>query len=228
LQTGGETRYFEVRTFPLCTARDEDAIGRAAILADTTAQARLLHELRQHADTDPLTGIANRRRFLEVLSQELLRAARYSLPLSMLMVDLDDFKLVNDQFGHPTGDSVLCAAVTRMAACLRTSDLLARFGGEEFAILLPVTGPAGAMEAAERIRSTLRNATVDVNGRSISITASIGVASLDKAKDDQTEHLIEQADQALYLAKAAGRDRIECWSEAPQRRGEEQLATPLP
>lgn len=210
LQTGDETRYFDVRTFPLRAARNEDAIGRAAILADTTAQVRLVHKLRQHAETDPLTGIANRRRFLEVLSQEHRRAVRYSLPLSMLMVDLDDFKLVNDRFGHPTGDSVLCAAVVRMAACLRTSDLLARLGGEEFAILLPVTGRAGAMEAAERIRNTLRDSTIDVNGHSIPITASVGVASLDKAEGDQPEQLIEQADHALYLAKAAGRDRIEC------------------
>jgi len=202
---------FEVRTWLLngaAATRGRSRLGRAVIFADVTAQVRLREELRRRSETDSLTGVANRRRFLQALEMECLRYARGHLPFSVLMIDLDHFKKINDRFGHPAGDAVLRAIAEGMLGSLRKTDLLARFGGEEFAVLLPETGAEGAAVIAERLRAEAGKRPVRVEGSSIVVTVSVGVASHTSDEAAAPGVLLKRADLALYRAKASGRDCV--------------------
>lgn len=164
---------------------------------------------RDHAIRDPLTRSYNRRYFREVLNRELARIERYGGSSSLLMVDIDHFKALNDQFGHLAGDRVLRNAVALFSSHLRESDLIFRYGGEEFALLLPATDAEAALRVAEKLRECLRENKIlqASQNEAVTITASIGVASA--PVDAQTfEGLVACADQALYKAKAIGRDRV--------------------
>ena len=172
-------------------------------LAVTNSEAE--HRLRALAATDPLTGLANHRQFQERLSAEVARASRYGHPLSLVLLDLDRFKRVNDRHGHQTGDSVLAEVARRMAQIARGGDLAARVGGEEFAWLLPETDAVGALTLAERMRAAVETEPFDVAGQ---LTASLGVAALGAAGDGGD--LFRRADGALRWAKLAGRNRSEC------------------
>ncbi|HEX6699811.1 MAG TPA: GGDEF domain-containing protein, partial [Gaiellaceae bacterium] len=170
--------------------------------------ARLHGLVKAQAVTDELTGLSNRRRFMEVLELELKRSDRFESPLALVLADLDDFKLVNDRFGHQTGDDVLRALSGVLRASLRADvDLPARLGGEEFAVLLPETDALGAQGLAERLREEL--AALELQGpgeQLLSVTASFGVAVYpDAASGDE---LLTLADAALYAAKAAGKNRV--------------------
>lgn len=164
-------------------------------------------ELERQARTDPLTGAINRREFARIAGEELARHARLGKPLSVLMLDLDHFKSVNDRFGHSAGDAVLVEVTHRTQAVLRSYDRLARTGGEEFCILLPEASPDEAQAIAERVRSTLSAKPIDANGSSVTITTSIGIANA-KVGELQIEGLMQRADAALYSAKNAGRNRV--------------------
>jgi diguanylate cyclase (GGDEF)-like protein len=204
--------FFEVRTWPLFTSYSNASsrkVGRAVILADITAQVHLREELRQSAETDPLTGIANRRRFYQALEIECLRFTRGHAPLSLLMIDLDFFKDVNDQFGHPAGDAVLRCVAGLLVSLVRKTDLPARYGGEEFAVLLSETRGEGALVIAERIRATVCKHVFEVEGRPIRVTVSVGVASHANDQEVKPDILLKKADLALYRAKANGRNRVE-------------------
>lgn len=157
------------------------------------------------ASTDPLTGIGNRRRFLESATQEIELAQRHGLALSLVIIDLDRFKSINDNFGHPVGDAVLKRAAEATVRACRPGDVVARFGGEELVVLLPETDAAGALVAAETIRAGLA-VPGDFDGRTIAITASAGVAEW-RAPGETLASLIDRADRALYEAKRTGRDR---------------------
>lgn len=198
---------YEVQYWPLYSGARQ--LGRAVIFADVTAQVRLREELRQRADTDPLTGVANRRLFQKALEMECFRFSRTSAPLAVMMIDLDYFKTVNDRYGHPVGDAVLCCVATRLLGSLRKTDLLARFGGEEFSILLPETPPEGASIIAERIRLAICQSPIEVDGTLIPLTISIGVTSHNADVEAVPELLLKKADLALYSAKASGRNRVE-------------------
>ncbi|MFP4258053.1 MAG: diguanylate cyclase [Desulfovermiculus sp.] len=170
-------------------------------------------QLEHLARTDELTQAANRRFFMQELQKEAGRSRRYRRPLSLIILDLDHFKDVNDTYGHAAGDSVLQAISNACRSTLRTQDLLARLGGEEFAILLPETGLEEAVQVAERIREVVQDLVVRTDeGQSIRCTASLGVASLQdedrKDQDDGVEAVLHQADRALYAAKDAGRNRV--------------------
>ncbi len=168
-----------------------------------------LHELvSQQAVTDELTGLSNQRRFRELLSKETERAKRFGHDLSLLMLDLDDFKRVNDTYGHLQGDDVLRAVAAAVQEESREVDEPARYGGEEIAVALPETAPKGAMELAERIRARVEGVSVPLRsgGGSTGVTVSVGVAGLEDA-DGTAESLLAAADSALYEAKRAGKNR---------------------
>jgi diguanylate cyclase (GGDEF)-like protein len=165
--------------------------------------------------TDPLTELHNRRYLDRRLSEELARASRYRLPLSCLFIDADHFKQINDNHGHQVGDSVLRELADRIRSQLRASDVATRYGGEEFALLLPQTNLSEALLLAERIRQAVASLPMGFDdGQSLRLTVSIGVSEtlpmLGKPHHREVgEHLLNSADQALYLAKSNGRNRIE-------------------
>ncbi len=185
-----------------------DQTGYIGISRDITERKKMQDELTRLATTDPLTGAVNRRAFLERGEKEVIRAIRYHHPLSLLMLDVDYFKRINDTRGHPTGDEVLRILVRTCMKCLRSGDTLGRFGGEEFTILLPETDRSDATFIAERVRSDLAAVKVQTEkGEEFSFTASIGVAS-EAGADFSVDKLIQQADAALYNAKHDGRNCV--------------------
>jgi len=161
--------------------------------------------------TDALTGLANRKVFETALEREVKLARRHGTPLSLIVVDIDDFKTINDRFGHSQGDAVLRTVARALADCVRDTDVLARFGGEEFVLLLNNTGREGACRLAERLRSSVAHTVTGGDPEFLEVTVSLGVASL--AADDGPHSLFERADQALYRAKAEGKNRF-CFQEA--------------
>ena len=180
-------------------------IQPAAVAVDN---ARLFSEVKRLATTDPLTGISNRRHFL-LLGQRIFETARrYGQPLSALMMDVDRFKQVNDRHGHVIGDKVLQAVAERTRSCLRAADLLGRYGGEEFALLLPMTQAFAAQSMlAERIRRAVSQHGIETEAGPVSVTVSIGVASLGP-QVSSLEQLLMQADARMYEAKDAGRNQV--------------------
>jgi diguanylate cyclase len=170
--------------------------------------------LRRLSITDSLTGAYNRRHFIEEGQRELERARRYSRPLSILLMDLDYFKQINDTYGHMTGDEVLRRFVVCCQRLLRNCDVLGRLGGEEFAILLPETDIAGAAVLAERIRAAVEQIVIENERGPVRITVSIGASGCATARCSVDE-LLSSADKALYRAKSAGRNRVECDPSPP-------------
>lgn len=160
------------------------------------------------ARIDVLTGIPNRRAFMQAAEQEVLRAQRYGTPLSVAILDLDHFKSVNDNFGHGVGDQVLISRANLLSETIREVDLVGRLGGEEFAILMPGTPLGEAIQAVERIRQLFEQSPVHLGGHLIRSTASFGVADYPGA-DPTVDSLLVKADDALYMAKARGRNRVE-------------------
>ena len=176
-------------------------------LGGALRMATLVEESRWMATTDTLTGLLNRRAFLDWGKREVARATRYKDPLSVVLLDVDHFKLINDKRGHSVGDLVLSRAGHLLSNHVRSCDVVARWGGEEFVIALPSTGLAGASLVAERIREALsREEILDRAGQSVHVTASFGVAQL--GGDETLELLVDRADRAMYGAKSAGRNRV--------------------
>jgi len=180
----------------------------AAVLHLRIQKALEHAKTRRLASTDGLTGVYNHRTFQERLSQEIARAERYSHPLSMLMIDVDHFKVYNDTYGHPQGDIVLQDLARLLQETSRASDTVARYGGEEFAIILPETNSVGAQKIAQRLREQVER--YPFPGREImpggTLTISIGVAT--HASAGSKDALLQAADTALYTAKREGRNRI--------------------
>jgi diguanylate cyclase (GGDEF)-like protein len=175
---------------------------------DVTEQRLIEAELHRRAGTDMLTGLPNRRKLIET-ADTLMRTP----PLGLLMLDLDHFKSINDRFGHAVGDQALQAAAERCRRVLRGSDIIARVGGEEFAVLLPGTGRATAAAVAERLREAVARTPLAVGEDRIDLTASVG-GTIVGAADGDLDAVLQRADRALYAAKAAGRNRV-VFSDAP-------------
>lgn len=176
---------------------------------DYRQQLLALNEtLARQAGTDALTGCANRRRFLESLESEFQRADRYEVTFSVMSLDLDHFKNINDTYGHSTGDLVLQNFVTTVQKTLRPSDLLGRLGGEEFSILLPHTSATEAAIIGERIRSAVESTSVHSGSAAIKVTVSIGVTEWQRVDEENVENLLGRSDRALYAAKESGRNTI--------------------
>ncbi|MBM3114751.1 GGDEF domain-containing protein [Jeongeupia naejangsanensis] len=164
--------------------------------------------LKMLAMTDGLTGLANRRVFMQQLEAEHTRALRYALPTSLILIDLDHFKAINDNWGHPGGDTVLKAVSATLQTMSRQSDLVARIGGEEFAILMPETTLAAATDAATRYCEAVAAMTVQHGHHSLGVTASFGVATMRHDTNPAASATFAQADAALYRAKHCGRNRV--------------------
>jgi len=172
------------------------------VVAERTA------ELTRQATTDSMTGIANRRHFMERGNDEIERARRYHLPLTLLLLDIDQFKQINDRFGHPAGDKLLQVVAQACQSNARNVDLPGRLGGEEFALLMPETSAIAARLAAERLRRAIAAIPPALSGVPHQVTASFGIAALN-AHDHSMDDLVARADAALYRAKNGGRNRVE-------------------
>lgn len=164
-------------------------------------------QLRLQAETDPLTGLVNRRRFSLELDVCYLRAQQTKAPLAMLMLDVDHFKNINDEYGHLAGDAVLCSLARLCESVIRETDILCRYGGEEFAFLLPDSTQGQAMEVAKRLMQEIRGDRIQWEHHTLRYTVSIGIAEL-KATDKEGVDLLRRTDRHLYQAKADGRDTI--------------------
>lgn len=200
--------YWEIKT-PIYEGNDRSRVwGLCGISTDITERKALEGKLEQQAHLDYLTGLSNRRHFMEQGETELARAQRHGHLLSVFMLDIDHFKQFNDTYGHKAGDQVLQKLAEVMRATLRTVDILGRVGGEEFAVLLPETALAEAVEVAERLRQAVEQAPVVFEaGLPQHFTVSIGVTT-QRVRETNLDILLNEADRALYRAKEAGRNRV--------------------
>lgn len=202
---------------------DELSLSRAALEEALRRERKLLAQLRKDnanlqtlVTTDPLTHVENRRSFQDILRHEFTVARRYNHPLSLLGLDVDHFKLVNDRHGHPSGDYVLKEFAVILKQTVRDSDVVARTGGEEFAILLPKAGPEQAMSMAQRMRRAVSERRFETYGQTIHVTTSVGLASYPSdAEITDPDMLVFLADQALLSAKETGRDRVVALCDVP-------------
>ncbi len=192
--------------------RQELAAANAHLRERDQRLTELNGQLQLLAQTDDTTGLFNKRRLLEQLDAEIARARRYGEILSCLMIDIDDFKVVNDTHGHRAGDEALRGIGTLLKQALRRTDFVARFGGEEFTILLPRTDRAGAQRVAEAICSRIRSHNLVTSATVLRLTVSIGIACCTKFDHLDAQQVIQHADGALYRAKHLGKDRA-CLSE---------------
>jgi diguanylate cyclase (GGDEF)-like protein/PAS domain S-box-containing protein len=219
LQTVHDVRDIEV---PMRTAQGRDFVAEIAAIMihyagtptvlvavnDVTQRKQLEARLLQQANTDELTGIDNRRHFFNQAEQEIRRARRFGRTVSVMMIDLDHFKKINDTLGHAVGDLVLQEVVKAIRQCLRETDIVGRLGGEEFAALLPETGLEAASEVANRMAQAIANHPIVTAKATVPCTVSIGLAHM---KPDETalDVMLQRADEALYRAKHNGRNRVE-------------------
>jgi diguanylate cyclase (GGDEF)-like protein/PAS domain S-box-containing protein len=194
-------------------ARRVEERAYSLIIRDVSDRREATEALWRSVSCDHLTGLANRRAFFETAGLELQRWARAPRPVSLLLIDADHFKRINDAHGHAAGDAVLRHLAAAMSASFRAMDMLARLGGEEFVVLLPGTPLDGAAAVAERLCRRLAEQAVVVDGRAIPCTVSIGVATMDTSIDG-VDALVQRADRAMYAAKALGRNRVERWHAA--------------
>lgn len=198
-------------------APDSDALPRSCsapayslVIRDITNQREASEAQRQAIACDHLTRIGNRRSFFDAAELEFTRGKRYPRKLSLVLFDVDHFKLVNDSYGHPAGDAVLKAFAALLTESFREVDVVARIGGEEFAVLMPSTDQHQAEAGAERVRQLAQLQPVEFDGASIRYTVSGGIATVGSDSAD-LESLMKRADSALYAAKAAGRNLVTCW-----------------
>jgi two-component system cell cycle response regulator len=219
MRTGDEGVDSMVQAFDLGA---HDYLAKTAAMAELQARIsvhlklkRVNDELRaqralleQQSREDGLTGLANRRSLDEVLAREVSRCNRYGRPMSVIMIDLDRFKDLNDRYGHQAGDHVLCEAANVIRRSVRQQDVVARYGGEEIAILMPETSMEHAAIMAERLRVALASAVFRWRDHELRVTASLGVVGTPTMPTQAAEELMRLADRALYRAKAQGRNRV--------------------
>jgi two-component system, cell cycle response regulator len=208
----GDDRIGTIAMAPRAPVHPNDSVLLKTIareLGGPLRMATLIEESRWLATTDVLTGILNRRAFMDWATRELLQALRYEHEFSVILLDVDRFKRINDLCGHSSGDLVLASVARIISEAVRSCDVVARWGGEEFVLALPCTALEGAREVAERARQRIEMAAFfDVNSVRVPVTASMGVAQL--LPNESIEQLVDRADRAMYAAKHAGRNRVVC------------------
>lgn len=212
------TGVFEIRQTPM-TDNDGRHTGSIILFHDITALKKseielsaAYEQLKKVAATDPLTGLSNRRNFFELAEREFSRARRSRRNFSLILVDLDNFKTVNDTKGHPKGDQVLGETARGLKMCSRSGDILGRYGGDEFIILAYEAGTQDAQVLAQRFCDTIPQLLARINDMDIPVTLSIGVASYLNGDADSLEILLDRADAALYQSKKSGRNQVTVWA----------------
>jgi diguanylate cyclase (GGDEF)-like protein len=208
--------------------RQELATANARLKDHDLRLTQLNQQLQLLAHTDEATGLFNKRRLIEQLNAEIARARRYGEILSCLMVDIDDFKRVNDTYGHQTGDEALHQVGAILKQSLRITDFVARYGGEEFTVLLPRTDRHGAVRVAQNICRQLRSRELVTTAAVLHLTVSIGIACCTKFDSLDSQQIILSADNALYRAKEAGKDRVSLSDDVDTSHDESQLFVNLP
>jgi diguanylate cyclase (GGDEF)-like protein len=218
-----DRRVFERHSRPQRGA-DGEIHGRVWSFRDVTERERIQARLRHLADHDPLTGLLNRRRFEEELSDRVAHVARYDSGGAVLLLDLDNFKYVNDSLGHRTGDAVIRSVADLLRRQIRETDVLARLGGDELAVLLPYADEQQARHVAQKLVEALRSHRAVFRGKRLRMTTSIGVAVISKARLQTAEQLMVEADVAVYEAKESGRDRYYVYAESEDRTNHAEIS----
>ena len=204
-----DSTHFDVHISPLLDHRNQN-VGRLIVWHDITDLKQIQTKFEKLAVTDMLTQIFNRRHLLDLAEMELKRAARTKSPLSLALIDIDHFKNINDKFGHPAGDQALITFAKICCENIREMDLFARFGGEEFALLMPETNCEQAYQVCERLCRIIAQSIIELDKHSASITISLGLTEME-SEQDTLELILRRADQALYDAKQSGRNRVISW-----------------
>jgi diguanylate cyclase (GGDEF)-like protein len=204
----GHLRYFSVKLISLDTKSTESGKGYLAVMADTTVQVEKIRSLRTLANGDPLTGLYNRRHFFATSNDKLSEAKTLGYPVSLLIFDIDHFKDINDACGHQAGDSVLRSVAGSISYQLRSGDVLARFGGDEFVLMLTAANTEDAESVAQRICAIVRNTEYLYDGRRIPVSISVGIGGGASSRFRDIDELMLLADKALYDAKSTGRDKV--------------------
>jgi len=202
----GKEYWLDLSILPL--RNDQSVVTHfVAIQRDVTEEIRLRHQLETLSRTDSLTGLLNRRVFDEIVEDEFYRYKRSQVVYSLLMLDIDHFKLINDEYGHSTGDSVLESISSSLESNLRSHDKVARIGGEEFCVVLPDTDKKQAYDAAEKLRAIISKNAIPSGRNDITVTVSIGVSEVVYTDSDYMD-VFRRADKQLYIAKESGRNRV--------------------
>jgi diguanylate cyclase (GGDEF)-like protein len=206
--------------------RSEEGLRRAHNELESKVQERTSElaeanaKLRELSITDDLTGLFNRRYLVRALEAEFIRAIRYKRNFSVLLIDIDYFKQINDRYGHSCGDAVLIKLASLIRGCLRSSDTVARYGGDEIAILLPETEKSKATEVAEKLRGLIEETCFEWHGKAFNVTCSIGIATAPDDRIADWNDLLDKADQALYRGKRTGKNVVLAFNS-----GERQSST---
>lgn len=205
---GNITTYLEAKSTPIRDQKN-NLLGRLIVLHDITKLKGIQNELRLLASRDSLTGAVNRRHFMELAKRELTRAKRYKRSFALILMDMDGFKKVNDTYGHQAGDQALLMLKRICTQGTRVVDVFARFGGEEFALMMPETSLDSAAIIAERLRATLESTVIKSGSHKFNVTISMGVTECGRRKDDTLDAMLSRADKALYHAKEKGRNQVQ-------------------
>ena len=202
-------KLFEGKLSSLNNHKDK-CLGYLLILQDVTEQTILYQKVERLASTDFLTNLNNRRRLFDLGKKEITRACRYKHPISLLIIDIDLFKEINDSYGHMVGDQILKHISLSLQSTLRSVDIIGRYGGDEFIVILPETTSQTALATATRLCETIRNSpSFNTKKGEVHYTLSIGISNENDVKEDTSIYtLLERADRALYRAKALGRDQV--------------------